>query len=182
MSLSVDGVWKAGVWNTTAWADDVWREGAYEASEQPSRGGHFLPGMVGVRAGRIEKRKEAEEALEEIVEDTVSEVLEESPKLEKPRRKPLKRVSEQRRRRIIQSAAQQALQDRILIGELQAVERGIEALVNRQLEARREALRAGEYETRLRERQAQYEAERRLELARREDEDLIALITLLLAA
>lgn len=27
MSLSVDGVWKAGVWATTAWADGVWREG-----------------------------------------------------------------------------------------------------------------------------------------------------------
>jgi len=28
MSLSVDGVWKAGTWVTTAWADGVWREGA----------------------------------------------------------------------------------------------------------------------------------------------------------
>lgn len=28
MSLSVDGVWKAGVWTTTCWADGVWREGA----------------------------------------------------------------------------------------------------------------------------------------------------------
>lgn len=27
MSLSVDGVWKAGVWATTCWADGVWREG-----------------------------------------------------------------------------------------------------------------------------------------------------------
>ena len=28
MSLSVDGVWKAGLWATTVWADGVWFEGA----------------------------------------------------------------------------------------------------------------------------------------------------------
>ena len=27
MSLSIDGVWKAGVWTETVWADGVWREG-----------------------------------------------------------------------------------------------------------------------------------------------------------
>ena len=29
MSLSVDGVWKAGVWATTVWQAGVWREGPY---------------------------------------------------------------------------------------------------------------------------------------------------------
>ena len=27
MSLSIDGVWKAGVWAETTWGEGVWREG-----------------------------------------------------------------------------------------------------------------------------------------------------------
>jgi len=42
MSLSIDGVWKAGVWATTAWADGVWYEGEYippVVEETPAGGG-----------------------------------------------------------------------------------------------------------------------------------------------
>lgn len=28
MSLTLDGIWKAGLWATTVWADGVWKEGA----------------------------------------------------------------------------------------------------------------------------------------------------------
>jgi len=32
MSLTVDGVWKAGAWAPTVWADGVWREGTPSSS------------------------------------------------------------------------------------------------------------------------------------------------------
>ncbi len=37
MSLTVDGVWKAGVWNPTTWAANVWREGAAGAPGSKKR-------------------------------------------------------------------------------------------------------------------------------------------------
>lgn len=36
MSLSIDGVWKAGLWATTVWADGVWKEGGAPTPPAPS--------------------------------------------------------------------------------------------------------------------------------------------------
>lgn len=39
MSLSIDGVWKAGVWATTVWAAGVWFEGSSVPTPSVSSGG-----------------------------------------------------------------------------------------------------------------------------------------------
>src|SRR5688572_8578803 len=84
MSLSVDGVWKAGVWATTAWADGVWREGdapepAPAATETASGGWLFLNEYAAHKQRKLARerlQKRLEEETESIPNTTDREIAE----------------------------------------------------------------------------------------------------------
>ncbi len=62
MSLSIDGVWKAGIWAQTVWADGVWYEGPPIPPTPPAQqysGGYDIP--TGRRKSKAKLRREREE-------------------------------------------------------------------------------------------------------------------------
>lgn len=85
MSLSVDGVWKAGVWATTVWHAGVWREGAptppspvvSTVSVSGGAGRRIFGPIDWSRFDRVKKRakkksKKAVEIVEEITDENIS--------------------------------------------------------------------------------------------------------------
>lgn len=72
MSLSINGVWKAGVWDETVWVDGVWREGEYVPAP-----------VTAVRGGGVDhqrKRKKSTladrpiEHLNKIIDESFSDI------------------------------------------------------------------------------------------------------------
>jgi len=105
--------------------------------EEATVGGHFLPGLVGVRAGRKRTPKRVLEELEEIVEEVTAEILQEASK------KPIRRVSKARRSDILKQATERALSERVIIGEIEAVEKAVRSVTRRKLKQRRRAIQNG---------------------------------------
>ena len=99
----------------------------------PAGGGHFLPGLAGVRAGK-RKPREALEAAEQVLDEVVAQVL------DKPE-KPVERVSRRMKSQIIEIATQRLLSERVLIGEIDAIDRAAANLaklaIKRRIEARK---------------------------------------------
>jgi len=99
----------------------------------PSGGGHFIPQMAGIKSGR-RKPKEALELAEDILDEVVAEVLD-------THEKPVQRVSRRMKSRIIEIATQRLLNERVLIGEIDAIDRVAARLaklaVKRRIETRR---------------------------------------------
>lgn len=96
-------------------------------------GGHFIPGLAGVRAGK-RKPQRALEVAEKVLDEVVSEVLD-TPE------KPVERVSRRLKSRIIEIATQRLLSERVLIGEVDAIDRAAARLakfaVKRRIAARK---------------------------------------------
>jgi len=96
-------------------------------------GGHFIPGLAGVRAGR-RKPEKALDVAETILDEIVAEVLD-TPK------KPVERVSRRLKSRIIEIATQRLLDERVLIGEINAIDRAAVSLaklaIKRRIETRK---------------------------------------------
>jgi len=99
----------------------------------PAGGGHFLPGLAGVRAGK-RKPQQALQAAEKVLDEVVAEVL------DTPER-PVERVSRRMKSQIIEIATQRLLSERVLIGEVDAIDRAAAKLaklaVKRRIEARK---------------------------------------------
>ncbi len=104
-----------------------------DAIVTPVGGGHFLPGLAGVRAGK-RKPQRALEVAEQVLDEVVAEVL------DTPER-PVERVSRRMKSRIIEIATQRLLSERVLIGEVDAIDRAAAKLakfaVKRRIEARK---------------------------------------------
>jgi hypothetical protein len=69
MSLTIDGVWKAGAWATTVWADGVWAEGTPTPDPEPTVTGGFLHPYIKLRDDEYreaELQKELERVNDEI--------------------------------------------------------------------------------------------------------------------
>lgn len=103
-----------------------------------SAGGHFMPGLAGVRAGRRRSTEAAREAVEEIIDEAIAEVLED----EKPPEARIQRVSRRRRSEIIDLAARQITETGALLGEVRAIARVVDILSRDRIAARRERLQA----------------------------------------
>ena len=102
----------------------------------PAGGGHFLPGLAGVRAGK-RKPQRALEVAEKVLDEVVAEVLD-TPK------KPVERVSRRMKSRIIEIATQRLLSERVLIGEIDAIDRAAAKLaklaIKRRIEIRKQPI------------------------------------------
>jgi hypothetical protein len=98
----------------------------------PAAGGHFIPQMPGVVSGR--RPKKALELAEEILDEVVAEVLD-TPE------KPVQRVSRRMKSRIIEIATERLLSERVLIGEIDAIDRAAARLaklaIKRRIEVRK---------------------------------------------
>lgn len=96
-------------------------------------GGHFLPGLAGVRAGK-RKPRQALEVAEQVLDEVVVQVLD-TPE------KPIQRVSRRLKSQIIEIATQRLLTERVLIGEIDAIDRAAARLaklaIKRRIEARK---------------------------------------------
>ena len=99
-----------------------------EVKADPPSGGHFIPGLAGVRAGK-KRPWEAKREAEAVIEDVIREVLEDDTK-------PIKRVSRKRKSRIIELATDEIQRQSILLGDLYALERAV-ALLSKALLKRR---------------------------------------------
>ena len=101
-----------------------------------SAGGHFIPGLAGVRSGK-RKPSKALEAATEILDQVVAEVLD-TPE------KPVKRVSRRLKSQIIEIATRRLLDERVLIGEIDALDRAAASLaklaIKRRIEARKKVV------------------------------------------
>ena len=104
------------------------------AYDTVSRGGHFIPGLAGIRAGK--KRKKSVREAARIVAETVSEVLE-----DEKREKPIQRVSRQRKAEIIDRSAEAFARENVFVGELAALERAAARMTTVALERRRKGMR-----------------------------------------
>lgn len=92
-------------------------EGTVNEDVDTVTGGHFIPGLAGVRAGK-KRPWEAKEQAEEVIEDVIREVLEDDTK-------PIKRVSRKRKSRIIELATQEIQRQDVLRGDLYALEKAV---------------------------------------------------------
>lgn len=96
-------------------------------------GGHFIPQMPGVVSGKRKPQKALEDA-EDILDQVVAEVLD-TPK------RPVQRVSRRMKSQIIEIATQRLLSERVLIGEIDAIDRAAARLaklaIKRRIAARK---------------------------------------------
>lgn len=75
MSLSIDGVWKAGVWEETVWADGVWREGAAASKIDQDA----VAAIQDLLNQKEQAHREAKKKFNQDIERTLKETLEGKP-------------------------------------------------------------------------------------------------------
>jgi len=111
---------------------------AVTADVQVAAGGHFYPGLAGIRAGKRREPKAALEAVQATIDETIAQVLED----EKRPQAPIQRVSRRRKADIIATAARQVADAGLVVGEIRAIERAIDILARDRFAARRQRIEA----------------------------------------
>lgn len=121
----------------SAWGDSWGLSWGNSWGGGTTSGGHFMPGLAGVRAGKRKTNKEVFEEVAEIVEQAIEEIV---PK------KTL-RVSRRRKSNIIDRVTAELSRQGVLIGEVQALDRAASLLSKVALKRRREAQQAARIES-----------------------------------
>ena len=98
-----------------------------------ARGGHFIPGLAGISAGKRRDVDEVRREAKKAARKTVRRVLKDDTD------KPVQRVSRKKKDQIVEETAE-ALRD-IVVGDVTAIDRAAMVLANEQLTERRQALR-----------------------------------------